>query len=51
MASDREEKQVDTMTTDQRNNKLRDGPCAEHNIELEKCASEKKITNSHMVSF
>ena len=40
------------MTTDQRrNNKLRDGPCAEQYVELEKCAIEKQITNSHMVSL
>jgi hypothetical protein len=32
-------------------NKLRDGPCAEHYFELEKCAAEKNITSSHMVSL
>lgn len=50
-SDDREEKQADTMATDQRSNKLRDGPCAEHYIELEKCAIEKNITSSHMVSL
>eukprot|EP00984_Skeletonema_dohrnii_P021497 scaffold10755_cov123-Skeletonema_dohrnii-CCMP3373.AAC.8 len=39
------------MATEQRSdnsNKLRDGPCAEHYFELEKCAIEKNITTSHM---
>jgi hypothetical protein len=42
------------MATEERkdnSNKLRDGPCAEHYFELEKCAAEKNITNSHMVSL
>ena len=48
------DEQQDTMATEQRSetsNKLRDGPCAEHYIELEKCGTEKKITSSHMVSL
>ena len=52
-ASDDQTEQQDTMAIEQKSetsNKLRDGPCAEHYIELEKCSTEKKITNNHMVS-